>query len=177
MILTIWNNALKLVVNIMNIEIINSFIAEVKEINWFSNVGKEQFFSMKLKANFIGDFKKFSSSINSLDWENTTLEASNNLLEFLQIKNVKESNNWNKTVQQIKEKIDFVNNLSSTFFNQYELDIKSDLEWNVVMIILEKYYKSINSKIPVFFDDLYSIYKKGNIPCGFEFVDDWNFIL
>jgi len=141
---------------------------QIKKIDWFSNCGNEIFVHSQYKIQKFKSIEEVKKSINSIAWENTTLNASNNLSSYLDSINSREATNWNKTIENIKNELLFLEDVAQIFSNKYDFDIIDDLKWNFLMILTENHLKNIERKVPLFFNNLLEIYKAGNLPCGYK---------
>ena len=134
------------------------------KINWFINVGKE---TAMLNVNQVANESDFYKEITSIDWENSTLEAGNEITGYLAKKYNKEYNEWNVLVREAKKIID--GEIIPTM-NGKGLDgrvILDNVKWDLVNFLMEDAYRKY-LRGDLFFESLINIYEGGHIPCGWE---------
>jgi len=144
---------------------ISSFAKErVKVIDWFNQLG-----TPPLQANYISvDQNNFIKSIESIEWENATLEARNEITGFLSTKHKIIFQNWNFLADEAK---DFVENSIIPLIPSIDhIDMNivlTNLKWDLVNYLIEDAYKD-KLRMTLFFNNLLSIYESGHIPCGWD---------
>lgn len=111
----------------------------INKIEWFSNCGNETFVQVQCKTQKFKNIEEVKKSINSVAWENTTLDASNNLSLYLDRINSKEATNWNSIIETNKSELVFLEDVAQVFNNKYGFDITDDLKWNFLMILTENH--------------------------------------
>ncbi|WP_212002545.1 hypothetical protein [Chitinophaga sp. HK235] len=142
----------------------------LKDINWFENVGVLNRTDFKIESNLV-DKKKCISSINSLKWENFVLYAINRLSWYIQSSHKEESNNWNNIVRGFKAEFDndkaYI--LEKASVKDVPEEIMVDTKGVVTMFLVENYFKEMfGNAVPIQFDYLMDVYVKGHIPCGWD---------
>ncbi|WP_409310354.1 hypothetical protein [Pectobacterium sp. B1J-3] len=135
------------------------------KINWFSHVG-DQFFVPNVKvANSFGEAMLF---LSSPDWENVTLEESNDMSGYLSIKYPSALQEWNSLA--IDAKTFWRDELSKRIPDLDGFDnvlLLQCIEWDIIHYLIEDAYKD-KIKKSLFFDSLICIYESGHIPCGWD---------
>lgn len=136
----------------------------LKSINWFNCVNQEY----NVAFYRVVDFDEFIHSIQSHEWEDSTLEARNEITSFLAIKHSALYQNWNGLV---KEASDFVDNVIISSVKDIagaDMDIiYINMKWDLVNYLIEDAYKE-KLKKPLFFNELVFVYERGHIPCGWD---------
>ena len=151
-------------------------IEDIRGINYFHNINKLiENKTTKYNIREVKSFEEFKGCIDSVEWENITLEATNNLNDFLSDKRVKQYDHYNEIVEEFKSRLDFIDALSQDFENKFLFNIRSSLEWDILHYCLERVYLNNNNHVPLFFNELMNIYKNGNIPCGFLSEKEFDF--
>lgn len=137
----------------------------LNKIKWFSSIGERYAMpNVKLAASSDAANEYLSSS----EWENVTLEESNNISGYLSAKHSIIFQEWNKLAKEAKEflKYELIKSIPqlNCFDNKLLLQC---LEWDVVHYLIEDTYKD-KLKKPLFFNSLMIIYESGHIPCGWD---------
>lgn len=149
----------------MNIS--NEAKERLKIISWFSQVGNSLSNADIVLVNSNG----FLQSIESIEWENTTLEARNEITGILAKKHSVVYQEWNTLADDAR---DFVENIiipSVPQINDIDMELLfTNMKWDLVNYLMEDAYKN-KLRIPLFFSSLVSIYELGHIPCGW--VGSW----
>ena len=113
---------------------------EILSINWFSQLGepvKQDNVVLEKKLS------KINESINSVEWENITLEESNNMNAYFYKKNLfSEQEEWDFIAEEGRG---FINNNVIPMIP--EIDginrdaLINDISWNLLHFIIENHYK------------------------------------
>lgn len=137
----------------------------LNNINWFSRLG-ERYSVPNVKLAVSLD--EANDCLSSPEWENVTLEESNNISGYLSAKHQIIFQEWNELAKEAK---DFLRNELvrkiphlDGFDNKLLLQC---LEWDVVHYLIEDAYKD-NLKKPLFFASLIAVYESGHLPCGWD---------
>ncbi|WP_412486834.1 hypothetical protein [Shewanella chilikensis] len=133
------------------------------EIKWFSSIGEKVDFTDMILANSLNETGEF---LAAPEWENVTLEESNEMSAYLADKFTDAYQHWNDVAKEaklffendLKGKIPHLNDIDNTLLVQC-------VEWDVTHYLIEDFYKE-KLKKPLFFYKLLSIYECGHIPCG-----------
>ncbi|EOI5727223.1 hypothetical protein ACMS09_000616 [Cronobacter malonaticus] len=139
-------------------------IDRLLRINWLENVGKDLHISGTVRIDNIIDFE---NSLQSEEWENTSLEARNDITGFLAKKHSNSFLEWNKLADIAADIIEnkIIPQIPIVAGNQEVL--LSNIKWDLLNYFLEDAYGSYLNK-PFFFENLINIYEKGHIPCGWD---------
>lgn len=132
------------------------------QIQWFSRAGQPTTLS---DVRQVDNLEAFVASIDGQQWEDTTLEARNDITGRLASK-FPQLQNWNTLARQFKPELDkLIENIPLQHSDSTSL--KADLQWNLFSYLMEDHYKD-KLKKPLFFERLICIYEAGYIPCGWE---------
>ncbi|MBE5216006.1 hypothetical protein IG611_19970 [Pectobacterium sp. A535-S3-A17] len=146
-------------------KISNDAVDRLLKIDWFANVGNQCFIhNVKVAVSL----NEANLSLSSPDWENVTLEESNEISGYLAVKHTVIYQEWNDLAKEAKsflkgellKKIPHLNGFDNVLLLQC-------IEWDVVSYLIEDAYKD-KIKKPLFFDSLIHIYESGHIPCGWD---------
>ncbi|CNK32776.1 Uncharacterised protein [Yersinia aldovae] len=137
-------------------------------INWLSDLGNKISVSDVILAMSLNEAENY---LSDPEWENVTLEKSNEISGYLATKHTAIFQDWNDVAKEaklfftndIKPKIPHLNDFDNTLLHQC-------IEWDVIHYLIEYFY-SEKLKAPLFFNKLVSIYESGHIPCGW--VGNW----
>ncbi|MCX3311049.1 hypothetical protein ORN12_18995 [Pantoea vagans] len=140
-------------------------VSRLKKIKWFFNVGKK---SHLKNLRQVANESEFRKHMTSVDWENTTLEAGNEITGYLAKKHNREYQEWNILVREAKGIIDAeIIPLIKLTNNVSEEIIFDNVKWDLVNFLMEDVYKEY-FKHEHFFELLIEVYEYGHIPCGWE---------
>ncbi|WP_052696956.1 hypothetical protein [Pantoea sp. SM3] len=78
-------------------------VERLLKINWFINIGKK---TVSQSVRQVTNNSDFVTEITNVDWENTTLEAGNEITGHLAKKHTKDYQEWNVIVREAKKIID-----------------------------------------------------------------------
>lgn len=145
-------------------------LKKISNIKWFVNVGSD--FSADINygvidINMISDAKRFCEHP---DWENTTLNESNNMSSFLDGKFENKYLYWNSLAKEAKQ---FISSEINPKINDLQIckDIGSVfldcVQWDLGHILMADAYKKYYRKNE-FYKDQLVIYEAGHFPCGFD---------
>lgn len=146
-------------------KISNDAVDRLLKIDWFANVGNQCFIPNVKVAASLNDA---NFSLSSPDWENVTLEESNEISGYLAVKHTVIFQEWNQLAKDAKvfwkdellKKIPHLDGFDNVLFLQC-------IEWDVIHYLIEDAYKD-KIKKPLFFDSLIHIYESGHMPCGWD---------
>ncbi|KTS28522.1 hypothetical protein [Pantoea stewartii] len=140
-------------------------ISRLKKVKWFVNVGKA---SSLQNIRHVTNESDFIKHITSIEWENATIEAGNEITGYLAKKYTKEYQEWNSLVREAKDIISKeIIPLMKTINGIEENVILDNVKWDLVNFLMEDYYKEY-LKGDLFFASLIEVYEDGHIPCGLE---------
>ena len=144
-------------------------IDRICRINWFSNCGNSSDINTQLTIVEEVNWEKATKHSQGTYWEEITLEASNQLTEFLAVHSPAKYKEWNKVVREVKEIIgrSAVPKITE-YINQQGLSytILDNAKWDIIGAIMEHTYRM--EKEPFFFLELLKVYEAGNFPCGWR---------
>lgn len=154
----------------MFLKISEEIIDRIRSIKWFQNCGSTVNNNVGYKIKYANTWESASDYFNHPTWEDTTLEARNELTSFLNKKYRNEYSKWNVLTREAKgflekevmpEIVDFKekNSLNETFVDC--------VKWDLLGAIMEQYFYKCKNR-PTFFLHLLTIYEEGNFPCGWE---------
>lgn len=150
---------------------INNEITErIKSINWFVNCGKPLERTISFNIHYINNSVEVVSLYKNTKWEDTVLEARNELTSFLHQKYINKYCEWNRLVREAKE---FIKREVTPIIQEYVYSNNYDeifincVEWDILNVIMEYTYSECKNR-PTFFLELLTIYESGNFPCGWE---------
>ena len=153
----------------MGLIISNEIQDRIKKIDFFSNCGKMLKIKTSYNIKYVKSWKESKTFYSDQNWENTTLEAGNELTSFLSKGHPDQYNQkWNEMVRLAKatvindilpkiEEYAKINSLDKGFINC--------VKWDILGAVLEDIYKEYK-KEPIMFLKLLEIYESGNFPCG-----------
>lgn len=145
----------------------------INKIDWFSNCGNKVSDDLGYEIGYVNCWEEASNYFSQPSWENTTMEARNELNSFLSNKYCNDYSKWNTITKEAKSflekeivpKINIIkekNNLDDVFVDC--------VKWDLLGSIMEYAYKGCKNR-PTFFLNILAIYEGGNFPCGWE--GDW----
>jgi hypothetical protein len=104
------------------------------------------------------------------NWEDITLEASNELTSYLHEKYMNQYTYWNQLIKEAKNFFEReIEPQLSLFIEKKNLDqsFVKCVEWDIINSIMEATYSKFNFKNN-FFLKLLVIYESGHFPCGWK---------
>lgn len=139
-------------------------VDRLMKIKWLNSVGKPTLLSSVRQVKNDNDF---IVHINSMQWENTTLEAGNKISGFLARSYFNLYHNWNPLVREAKNILgNEIIPITSSVLISNEMVI-NNIKWDLVNYLLEDAYKD-KLRFKLFFDELVNVYESGHIPCGWD---------
>ena len=140
---------------------------EILSINWFSQLGEP---ITKHNVFIEKNLSKVNELISSIEWENITLEESNNMRGYLYNKiSLKEQKEWNFIAEEGRY---FINQKIIPVIPEIEGINKDslihDISWNLLHFIIEEHYKKKKIIKTHFFRELFELYSLGHLPCGWS---------
>lgn len=149
----------------MNIS--NEAKERLKIISWFSQVGNSLSNADIVLVNSNG----FLQSIESIEWENTTLEARNEITGVLAKKHSVVYQEWNTLADDARDFVENIITPSVPQINDIDMELLfTNMKWDLVNYLMEDAYKN-KLRVPLFFSSIVSIYELGHIPCSW--VGSW----
>lgn len=139
----------------------------------FSNCGNPVPANIKFDILQVSTWEEAKRNYSDSVWEDTTLEARNELTSFLHSKYMNDYRDWNKvtdegkaflesTIKPILIDVKDANGLDKVFVDS--------VMWDLLGAIIEFYYGKCKNR-PEFFLDLLKVYESGNFPCGW--IGEW----
>ncbi|STZ63030.1 Uncharacterised protein [Moraxella lacunata] len=116
------------------------------------------------------DYDIMEKSINSLAWENYTLEQANQMSEYLFKKANQDFQCWNDYAETFRSQWATFEPIvyQAIKDKQLPIDIMVSVQWDLGhYYIMKSFYRH---KLPKFFEYLFLIYQSGFLPCG---IDDY----
>lgn len=156
----------------------DQFIEEIFTINWFSNVGKESNISNSYYDIISVDKKKGLETLRYkantkevICLQNLVGEATRRSLSYLYTNRRDDhQSTWNKLSKKHHKVIDFkkINDIANEFSK--DNNIKSDLCLQQIILyhMNELYFTELDDNYPIFFTDIFDIYRKGNTIVGWK---------
>lgn len=148
----------------------SKLLERIKVIDWFENCGKtinSKTDTPIIYAHSWGEAKGF---YEQPDWENVTLDASNDLSQFLYDNFRDLYKNWNNLAEIVRIFIDSevmpkIKAVSENYnLGQIFIDC---VTWDISHAIMEDAYKQCDHS-QTFFRDLLNVYESGHFPCGWD---------
>lgn len=147
-----------------------TFYSALNELDLFENCCSNNNFPFNVKKLF--DWKHAEQYYCDPVWEDVTLEASNELSEYISVIDKALFKEWNCNMSKAKDIYNSkVKNSVELYQQQYNLNaIFIDcIEWDITHILfLDFLQNNLNSNFPVFFTHLRIVYELGHYPCGWE---------
>lgn len=148
----------------------NTILHRIENIHWLYNCGNPINKAIFFDFCYAKDWEEAKESYRDSVWENTTLEARNQLSSFLYKRYLTQFSEWNKISKEARAFVDakVVPNLTSVKGN-FSIDDKfiQLIRWDILHAIMEHTYTECKNT-PIFYLHLLDIYEQGNIPCGWR---------
>ncbi|MDP4147486.1 MAG: hypothetical protein Q8936_23960 [Bacillota bacterium] len=142
----------------------------INRIDWFCNCGSNPYVENSFEVKFVHSWEDAVNNYSQSLWEDTTLEARNELTSFLNNKYRQEYAKWNEVTKEAKSFLEKnVVPKINIIKEKYNLDdVFTDcVKWDLLGAIMEYSYKECKNR-PTFFLEILSIYELGHFPCGWE---------
>jgi hypothetical protein len=147
------------------------FIDTLFSTRWLSACGTALVEPSPFALVQVSSWNEAEASCSTIDWENTTLEARNDLGTFLQLKNMNRFSEWNEITKKAKAEIVFplTEKVWSPYLAREGLgkEVLDCIQWDVLAACMEDAYRDFVG-LPHFFADLLAIYRAGHFPCGWS---------
>lgn len=144
-------------------------VAKVRSIEWFGQCGESRQFDVSMPVEYVKNWTQANKALKSRAWENATLEARNQLTEYLAYQHRERYCDWNKITVELKEKvvIPLGEKVWEPFRQTHRLDVDflHSVQWNVLAALMENAYMDCKHAC-FFFHELLSVYEAGHLPCG-----------
>lgn len=151
-------------------EIDKGILNRIKQINWFTNCGQNLQNEIQISYSKVYNWNEAMRNYQDSNWENTTLEARNELTIFLHNKYRSQYYKWNSIVKEARmfvEKEIIPNIEDYREMNELDKVFIDCVSWDILNAIMESTYSKCNH-MPVFFLELLKVYESGNFPCGWD---------
>lgn len=148
----------------------DSFISELFAIDWFSRCGKGPFVS-PLSGIQVSSWSEAIKLSSATEWENTTLEARNDLTQFLHSNYLNLDRNWSVITRQAKASVicPLTEQHWTPFAVQHGLgkNFLNCVQWDILAACMENAYRQCDG-LPSFFSEILNVYRAGHYPCGWS---------
>ncbi len=152
----------------MNMTISPELLDRIRNINWFSNCGNTVSTASDFKITYVKSWREAKTYYSDQNWENTTLDARNELTSFLSQNYQSDYQEWNNYTSKLRTSIlpNLITKIDS-FKKDYSLGdaFIHSVTWDILNAIMEDVYGEVADR-PTFFLKLLEIYEAGNFPCG-----------
>lgn len=142
-----------------------SFIEELFALPWFSRCGKIVAMELPFDFSQVSSCAQASELSSAIDWENTTLEARNELTDSIRRNQSDQKDDWNEITKIAKAEIVFP--LTEKYWKTFSAEnglgkpFIDCVQWDILAACMEHVYKR-----PQFFTELLGVYSAGHFPCG-----------
>jgi hypothetical protein len=141
----------------------------LEAIDWFSKCGETFHFDLTMKVEQVKTWPQATKILQSQSWEDATLEARNQLTEFLADHHPERFDQWNNITEQFKDELitPLTKKVWLPYQRAHQLDIKlvHNVQWNILAALMENAYLDCNHQ-SFFFLELLRVYEAGHMPCG-----------
>jgi hypothetical protein len=140
-------------------------LEELEKADWFSCVGVQDTTTAKVLLSW----KQAIKNCSSINWENLCLEAANQYRERLLERSKKRYNQWNETVDQVKNvTTSLARRKIDTIVREHGLPgvFEATVQWDILHVCMEAEYADVYH--PGFYASQAYWYVKGHFPCGWE---------
>jgi hypothetical protein len=151
----------------------NDIIFDLEKIQLFKNCGKKFDIIINFEIVTLNSWIEVVKSYTDVAWEEITEEAQGILTSYLSQKCSQEYHGqWNKIVREIRPRLEeIVDPQVIKLIKQENLDysLKDIVRWDILHYVMEMiYYERGRCTPPIFFKNIFEIYKNGHLPCGWE---------
>lgn len=136
---------------------------ELEKADWFASVGTKD----TEAAVVLSSWEEAVEHWSSIDWENLTLEASNQHFSRIRERSKERSNQWNEIVEEVRPAAaSFVRQKVNDVMIQFSLPkvFEDTVRWDILHLCMEAEYADVCP--PGFFASQAFWYKRGRFPCG-----------
>src|ERR1017187_2843515 len=141
-----------------------AFVDTLFSTAWFSHCGNPPP-KLPFACSQVSSWAEASAMSSAIEWENTTLEARNELTDILHQSQPSPIHNWNDITNEAKSKIIFP--LTERYWNAFAAEkglgkpFIDCVQWDILAACMESVYRQ-----PRFFTELLKVYRAGHFPCG-----------
>ncbi len=149
----------------MNANTLN-LLQQFRDLEWFTSVGLKDLRDVV----FISSWQDALKNCETLEWENTAIEAANQLSGQIVSVSMERFRLWNLivrdaktiTVPLVKQKI------SNVILNNKGLSKRFEgcVQWDILHAVMESEYSDLVA--PSFYANLSQCYLRGHFPCGWD---------
>lgn len=146
-------------------------MARIGKFDWLAECGKPLECPPQLECRQARSWRSACELSAEQIWEDTELEARNELTAFLARHYPSEDRHWNDITMAAREFVD--GSFTPRFrvavrkrFGEPPKVVVDSMKWDVLAAIMEDTYSDL--KPPGFFSKLLTLYESGHFPCGWE---------
>ena len=145
--------------------------ARLRAVDWFSRCGEPVVCDVTMAIERVATWPDALESSADAVWEDTQLEAQNQLTEWLHRHDHENYQHWNNLVAEHKASV--LERLAREkwipYVESHRLDIVvvHSIQWDALGALMENSYLSSNHRC-FFFLELLSVYEAGHFPCGWR---------
>lgn len=144
-----------------------AFLSRLDSINWFNHCGQPLQVSVGMRVHQLVSLRLAVKAYHKQTWEDTTLEARNDLTLYLNRTSPKRYALWNDITDVAKAHMkEHLEPEGVRFQEKQKLDqaFVHSVQWDVFGAMMEYCYGDLEP--PWFFSDLLKVYEAGHFPCG-----------
>lgn len=141
-----------------------SLVEELFSTEWFRRCGNPPP-PLPFACSQVGSWAEACTLSSAIDWENTTLEARNELTDILHKSQPNQMQDWNDITNEAKAQIVFP--LTEKYWKSFATEnglgkpFIDCVQWDILAACMESAYDQ-----PRFFTELLKVYRAGHFPCG-----------
>jgi hypothetical protein len=147
-----------------------AFVQRLKELPLFQHLGEDSIPDTKFKQHRLTTILEVNKHLQTLAWENFTLEARNRLTTYLSNKYSKEDVRWNTITEAYKAELLHFEPIVENYTSRGHMDksFSHSFFWNILAMCMENHYQKTAPRLPIFFLDFLPLYETGHVPCGWD---------
>ena len=145
------------------------FFEPILSIAWFQNCGAPVDMKGFATTDSVQSWREAIACCSTPEWENTTLDARNDLTVCLQKRGALAAGEWNRVTAYFKAQC--IEPLTQSVWQPFAANTKlpdvfvHDVQWNVLAALMEMHFVHVKN-LPTFFRRLLGVYREGHFPCG-----------
>ena len=153
----------------MKVRLAEDAVEEVREVHWLSRGGQSFEVPVPFQVHQISDRSSVRRAYSNSAWEEVTLEASNELSQYLHSHHRAEFAMWNQVTRKARDFLEKevdgrIREAGKVFgFGQPFVDC---VKWDILGALMERSYAACDP--PLFFVHLFDVYSAGHFPCGWD---------
>ncbi len=148
--------------------------ARIGAVDSFAHCGHPFALDLSMETEQVTDLPAAIHSCKEPSWENTELEAQNQLTVWLHLNDRANYRKWNGIVRAHKASIvtSLTDSILKPLQTEHDLDIAviRKVHWDILGALMENSYLSSGHKA-FFFLELFLVYEAGHFPCGW--IGNW----